>query len=109
MTEQEKNKILKEVKRCLDNNKAFIICTPDMMTSFGSKFITCCMIKLIYNHLMSDTFMKNAYKHLENIDDKEINKLVYKASKTILNEYAKDLGQSEEIIKSINKKIDELL
>lgn len=105
----KKNKILKEVKRCLDNNKAFVICTPDMITSFGSTFITCCMLKLIYNHLMSDTFAKDVYKHLENINDKEINKLVYKASKTILNEYAKDLEQSEEIIKSINKKINELL
>lgn len=109
MTEKEKNKILKEVKRCLDNNKAFIICTPDMMTAFGTKFITCCMLKLIYNHQMSDMSMKNMYKHLENINDKEIDKFIYKASKTILNECAKDLDQYEKIMKSIKEKIDELL
>ena len=67
------------------------------------------MLKLIYNHQMIDMSMKNMYIHLENIDDKEINKFVYKASKTILNEYSKNLDQSEEIIKSIKEKIDELL
>ena len=106
MTEKEKNKILKEVKRCLDNNKAFIICTPDIMTAFGTKFIICCMFRVIYNHQMSGVDM---YKYFENINDKELNKVVYKASKTILNEYAKDLDQSEEIIKSIKEKNDELL
>ena len=109
MTEKEKNKILKEVKRCLDNNKAFIICTPDMMTSFGTHFINCFMLRCIYNHQMRDVNIKDLYKHFENINDKELNEIVYKSTKIILNEYAKDLDQSEKIMKSIKEKIDELL
>lgn len=108
MTVQEKNKILKEVKRCLDNNKAFIICTPDITAVFGTAFTTNCMLKLIYNKT-DNTLQKIMYKLIEDIDDKSLNDIVYKSTKIILEKYSKNLDQSKDIINSIIKKSEELL
>ena len=108
MTVQEKNKILKEVKRCLDNDKAFIICTPNITSSFGTAFTYNCMLKLIYNQ-MGNTLQKYMYKLIEDIDDKILTDIVYKSTKIILEKYSKNLDQSKDIINSIIKKSEELL
>lgn len=108
MTVQEKNKILKEVKRCFDNNKAFIICTPDITAVVGTAFTTNCMLKLIHN-ITDNTLQKIMYKLIEDIDDKRLNDIVYKSTKIILEKYSKNLDQSKDIINSIIKKSKELL
>ena len=108
MKVQEKNRILKEVKRCLDNKKAFIICTPDITSVFGTAFTFNCMLKLIHKQ-MDNTLQKIMYKLIEDIDDKRLTDIVYKSIKIILEKYSKNLDQSEEIIKSIIKKSKELL